>query len=129
MPHRLTRFESKPEPANDAALADALPPFIERFVREDKRARALQLFVPRPRVEWRDLIPMLDTWRARTFTDGVLVPWHATRGVFLVEHDAYSVDTKTALELYVPATDALFVAYGGIFAFVRSQVGEALLFT
>ncbi len=124
-----TRFESKPEAASDIALADALPPFIDRFVREDKRARARQLFVPRATVEWRDLIAMLDTWRARTYTDVELVPWHATRGVFLVDQDAYSVDTKTALGLYVPKTDALFVAYGGIFAFVRSQVGETLLFT
>ncbi len=108
--------ESKPEAASDVALADALPPIIDRFVREDKRVRARQLFVPRPTsVEWRDLIAMLDTWRGGPTPMSMLSAmardtWRVPR-----RSDAYSVDTKTALGLYVPKTDALFVAYG-IFA-------------
>jgi len=107
----------------------AIKPFIDRFVVEDKRARAVTLFVPKqPRAEWNELIRMIDTHRGRTFKADELDEWHATRGVFLVDRDAFSVSTKDALGLYVTG-ESLFIAYGGMFAVVHEKVGASLLLT
>jgi hypothetical protein len=123
------RFDPMPERATEAALDMAMRPFIERFIKEDKRARATSLFMPKqPRIEWRDVLPLVDPRRGRTYHDHDLKPWHAVRGVFLVDHDAFSIDAKAALGLYV--TDPwLFVAYTATFAVIHYEVGESLLFT
>lgn len=123
------RFDPMPELATAAALDMALNPFIERFVKEDKRARATSLFVPKQtKTEWRDVLPLVDTRRGRTYTDKDLQPWSAVRGVFLVDKDAFSVDAKTALGLYVK-DPWLFIAYTATFAVLHYEVGQSLLFT
>ena len=50
------------------------------------------------------------------------------RGVFLVENEAYSVATQTAMGLYVKE-DSLFIAYSATFAVVRYHTGNPLLLT
>jgi hypothetical protein len=123
------RFDPMPERATDAALDMAMRPFIERFVKEDKRARAASLLLPKhARVEARELLPLIDTRRGRTYAEADLAPWHVVRGVFLVDKDAFSIDAKGAFGLYV--TDPwLFVAYTATFAVIHYEVGQALLFT
>jgi len=129
MPNR-PRFTPSPELATETALDMALRPFIERLVREDKRERAVAHFLPKlEKSSYHELITSLDTSRARPSTDGVLDQWNGVRGVFLVDHEAYSVTTQTAMQLYVTGADALFVAYGGTFAVVRYQTGSPLLLT
>jgi hypothetical protein len=119
------RFDPMPEPATVAALDMTLQPFVERFVRTDRRARAAALM---DKHAWRDVMPLLDTSRARTYTDQDLQPWHAVRGVFLVDKDAFSLDTKTAFGLYV--TDPwLFIAYSATFAVMHEPGAQSLLFT
>jgi len=68
-----------PEPASEAALEMTLRPLVERFVREDRRPRALSLM---EKHSWRELLPLLDTSRGRTYTQQDLQPWHAVRGVY-----------------------------------------------
>jgi len=123
------RFDPMPPAANDVALDGAVRPFIERFIREDKRERALGLFLPKAAAtEWRGLIHMIDERRARTFAPTELVPWNAVRGVFFVGKDAWSVSSETAAGLYV-TEDAMFIAYSAQFATVRSEHGAPLLLT
>jgi hypothetical protein len=125
MPQR--RFDPMPETASEVALDQALRPFIERFVSADKRTHAASVYLPnKTRHEWRGLISMIDRQRGRTFEDTELVPWHAVRGVFLVDKDAYSVDTRTAMGLYVK-DEAMFVAYGSTFAVALGTGGRLLL--
>ncbi len=113
-----------PETASEAALELTLQPFVERFVREDKRARAVALMAKHA---WRELIPLLDLTRGRTYTEQDLKGWHDVRGVFLVDKDAFSLDAKTAFGLY--ATDPwLFISYRATFA-VTHEHGGSLLFT
>ena len=133
------RFVPMPETATDAALEMALKPFVERFVKEEKRERASSLLFGRtsaapgssarqPRVECRDLLPLIDTKRGRTYTDPDLAPWHAVRGIFLVDKDVFSVDAKTALGLYV-RDPWIFIAYTATFAVAHWEVGQSLLLT
>ena len=71
---------------------------------------------------------LLDTTRCRTYTEPDLQPWHAVRGVFLVDKDAFSLDAKTAFGLYV--TDPwLFIAYRASFAVIHEPRVRSLLFT
>src|SRR5947209_398420 len=100
-----------PETASEVALSMTLRPLVDRFVREDRRARALSLF---EKHAWCDVLPLLDTSRGRTYTDNDLKPWHAVRGVYLVDKDAYSLDAKTALALYTKEP-WLFIAYSATF--------------
>lgn len=123
------RFDPSPTIATEAALDMAVKPFIERFVREELRDKALAAFVPKDaRHHWGDLVHMIDTSRARPYEAGALAPWNAVRGVFLVEDEAYSVETQTATGLYV-VEDALFVAYRATFAVARFANGKPLLLT
>ena len=126
------RFDPSPTVATDAAIEMAVQPFIDRFVKPDKRERAIAHFLgspPRqPKASWHELIQMTDNARARPYAPGVLEPWNAVRGVFLVDHEAYSVTTQTAMGLYV-LEDALFIAYRGTFAVVRYTTGAPLLLT
>lgn len=123
------RFDPSPAVATDAALEMAVQPFIERFVRPDKRERATTLFLPKqPKASWHELIQMIDTTRARPYAAGALEPWNAVRGVFVVDHDAYSITTQAAMGLYV-TEDSMFVAYSGTFAVVRYHNGSPLLLT
>ena len=65
---------------------------------------------------------------AQTFVEADLKPWHAVRGVFLVDKDAFSVDAKTATGYYV--TDPwLFVSYGATFAVIHDEGRHSLLYT
>lgn len=129
MPNKQQRFDPSPTIATEAGLETAVRPFIERFVKEDRREKALAHFVPKqPKASWHDLIPMIDTARARAYSPGVLEPWNAVRGVFLVDHEAYSVTTQTAMGLYV-LEDSMFIAYRGTFAVVRYTTGSPLLLT
>jgi hypothetical protein len=123
------RFDPMPERTTDAALDLALRPFVDRFIEEERRARARTVLTPKHgRIDWRDVIPLLDTRRARVFEARDLEPWHAVRGVFLVDHDAFSVDAKTMSSYYV--TDPwMFVSYGATFAVVREEHGHSLLYT
>ena len=74
------------------------------------------------------MLPFVDTKRGRTYSDRDLQPWHAVRGVFLVDKDAFSIDAKTAFGLYV--TDPwLFIAYSATFAVIRDEAARSLLFT
>lgn len=124
------RFDPSPEIATETALEMALRPFIDRFVKEEKRERAVAHFLPKKDISsYHELMTSLDTTRARPCPAGALEPWNAVRGVFLVDHDAYSVTAQTALGLYVGASDSLFVAYSGTFAVVRSATGSPLLLT
>lgn len=119
------RFDPMPEPASDAALAMTLRPLVERFVREDKRPRALALM---DKHAWRDVLPLLDTSRGRTYTQHDLEPWHAVRGVYLVDKDAFSLDAKTAFGLYT-TEPWLFIAYSATFAVAHDHGAGSLLFT
>ena len=123
------RFDPMPERASDAALAMALTPFVERFVEEDKRTRARAALTPKHgRLDWRDVLQLVNTRRGRTFNGTDLEPWHAVRGVFLVDKDAFAVDAKTVTGYYV--TDPwLFVSYGATFAVIHDVGGHALLYT
>ena len=114
-----------PEHASKAALEMTLRPFVDRFVREDRRGRAAAVM---ERHAWSDLMPLLDTARGRTYTDEDLRPWHAVRGVFLVDKDAFSVDAKTAFGLYVKES-WLFIAYSATFAVAHEPGAHSLLFT
>ncbi len=123
------RFDPSPTLATEAALDMAVKPFIERFVRADHQAKALAAFVPKdPKHPWGDLVRMIDTTRARPYEPGTLAPWNAVRGVFLVEHEEYSVATQTAMGLYV-VEDSLFIAYRATFAVARFASGQPLLLT
>lgn len=123
------RFDPSPTVATEAALEMAVQPFIDRFVKDDKRERAAALFlVKQPKASWHELIQMIDTSRARPYEAGALEPWNAVRGVFLVDHEAYSVTTQTAMGLYV-LEDSLFIAYRGTFAVARYHTGKPLLMT
>ncbi|MDB4964134.1 MAG: hypothetical protein JWP01_4133 [Myxococcales bacterium] len=123
------RFDPSPTLATDVGLETAVRPFIERFVKADKRERATAHYLPKqPKASWHELIQMIDTTRARPYSLGVLEPWNAVRGVFLVDHDAYSVATEKAMGLYV-LEDSLFIAYHGTFAVVRYDTGTPLLLT
>ena len=123
------RFDPWPEKANDAALDLALRPFVDRFVEEDKQARARAALTPKAgRIEWRDVLKLMNTRRGQTFVEADLKPWHAVRGVFLVDKDAFSVDAKTATGYYV--TDPwLFVSYGATFAVIHDEGRHSLLYT
>jgi len=123
------RFDPSPTLATDVGLETAIRPFIERFVKTDKRDKALAQFAPKqPKASWHELIQMIDTTRARPYAAGALEPWNAVRGVFLVDHEAYAVTTQTAMGLYV-LEDSLFVAYRSTFAVVRYDTGTPLLLT
>jgi len=123
------RFDPSPTLATDVGLETAIPPFIERFVKADKRERAMSQFAPKQaKASWHELIQMIDTSRARPYAPGALEPWNAVRGVFLVDHEAYAVTTQTAMGLYV-VEDSLFIAYRSTFAVVRYDTGTPLLLT
>jgi hypothetical protein len=123
------RFDPSPALATDTGLETAVRPFIERFVKEDRRERAVSHFLPKqPKASWHELIQLIDTARARPYAPAVLEPWHDVRGVFVIDHDAYAVTTQAAMELYV-LEDALFIAYHGTFAVVRYASGKPLLLT
>lgn len=118
-----------PERASDAALDMALRPFVDRFVEEDRRARARVALAPKHgHFDWRDVLQLVNTRRGRTFATDELKPWHAVRGVFLVDRDAFSVDAKTVIGYYV--TDPwLFVSYGATFAVIHDDGRHSLLYT
>ncbi|MGE0395659.1 MAG: hypothetical protein AB7T06_02950 [Kofleriaceae bacterium] len=123
------RFDPSPTIATEAALEMAIVPFIDRFVKPELREKATAVFLPKnERHPWGDLVHMIDTTRARPYEPGVLAPWNAVRGVFLVEHEAYSVATQTAMGLYV-VEDSLFIAYRATFAVARYASGKPLLLT
>lgn len=123
------RFDPSPTIATDAAIEMAITPFIERFIKAENKAKATSLYLPKhDKASWSDLVTMIDTSRARPYAPGMLEPWNAVRGVFLVEHEAYSVSTQTAMGLYV-VEDSLFVAYRGTFAVARYATGTPLLLT
>ena len=123
------RFDPSPTLATDVGLETAVVPFIDRFVKADKRDRAIALFAPKQeKASWHELIQMIDTSRARPYEPGALEPWNAVRGVFLVDHEAYSVTTQTAMGLYV-LEDSIFIAYRSTFAVVRYDTGTPLLLT
>ncbi|MBA3453333.1 MAG: hypothetical protein H0T42_09605 [Deltaproteobacteria bacterium] len=132
MPNKQQRFDPSPTLATDVGLETAIQPFIDRFVKEEKRERATALFISiapkQDKASWHELIQMIDTSRARPYAPGVLEPWNAVRGVFLVDHEAYAVTTQTAMGLYV-LEDSLFVAYRSTFAVVRYKTGAPLLLT
>ena len=118
-----------PERASDAALDMALRPFVERFVKEDKRSRAATMLAAKHgRIDWHDVLQLIDLRRGSTYSDADLEPWHAVRGVFLVGNDAFALDAKTAFGLYV-TEPSLFVAYGATFAVTRDAHGHSLLLT
>jgi hypothetical protein len=123
------RFEPMPERANEVALDMALRPFVDRFVEEDKRARARAALTPKHgRFDWHAVLQLITTRRGRTFAQDELKPWHAVRGVFLVDRDAFSVDAKAVADYYV--TDAwMFVSYGATFAVIHDEAGHSLLYT
>jgi hypothetical protein len=123
------RFDPSPTLATEAGLETAIRPFIERFVKADKRERANAQFLPKqPKASWHELIQLIDTARARPYESGVLEPWNAVRGVFLVDHESYAVTTQIAMGLYV-LEDSLFIAYRGTFAVARYATGSPLLLT
>ena len=129
MPQTKHRFDPSPTVATDVGLETAVRPFIDRFVKTDKHDRAIALFAPKQeKASWHELIQMIDTTRARPYAPGVLEPWNAVRGVFLVDHEAYAVTTQTAMGLYV-LEDSLFIAYRSTFAVVRYDTGTPLLLT
>lgn len=124
------RFSPSPELATETALDMALRPFIERLVKDDKRERAVSHFLPKKeKSSYHELITSIETTRARPSTAEELAQWKTVRGVFLIDHEAYSTTTETAMSLYIPGADAMFVAYGGTFAVVRYQSGQPLLLT
>ena len=115
------------EHATDAGLDQALAPFLDRFVREDKRTKAQSHIARR---EWPELMSLIDTRRGRALTpgDGSLDPWHQVRGVFLVGRDAYALTTEEAMKLRTTGV-TLFVAYGATFAVSHDHHGAPLLLT
>ena len=117
-------------PATEAALALTIKPFIERFVQPERSAKALSHFVPREaRANWGDLAHMFDNARARPLEAKTIEPWHAVRGVLLVEHEAYSMSVEDAMKLYI-AQDSLFVSYEATFAIARfANHGAPMLLT
>jgi len=123
------RFDPMPERASDAALDMALRPFVDKFIDEDKRTRARAAFTPKSgRLEWREILKLVNTRRGQTFAEADLEPWLGVRGVFLVDKDAYTVDAKTATGYYV--TDPwVFVSYGATFAVIRDEGKHSLLYT
>jgi hypothetical protein len=123
------KFEPMPERANEVALDLALRPFVERFIDEDKRARARVMLTPKQgHLEWREVLPLVNTRRGRTFNDHELTPWHSVRGVFLVDRDAFSVDAKTVTTYYL-TEPWLFVSYGATFAVIQDEGRHSLLYT
>lgn len=129
MVSKQQRFDPSPTLATDVGLETAIGPFIDRFVKTEKRERAIALFAPKQdKASWHELIQMIDTSRARPYAPDFLEPWNAVRGVFLVDHEAYAVTTQTAMGLYV-LEDSLFVAYRSTFAVVRYDTGTPLLLT
>lgn len=123
------RFDPSPPEATEVALDMAVRPFVEKFVRADKRERATSLYLPRPpRASWHELIAMVDTQRAQLCTPEVLAPWDAVTGVLLVAHEAYTVSAKEAMTLYL-TEDAVFAAYRGTFAVIRYTNAQPLLLT
>ncbi|HEY4240491.1 MAG TPA: hypothetical protein VGM88_11785 [Kofleriaceae bacterium] len=121
------RFDPMPPAATSAALDLALRPFCERFVREDRRERASAAF-GKPKCDWAAFARDVDTRRGRTYATAELTPWHATPGVFLIEHDAFSLPLDKALELYAPGA-WLFVSYGATFAVLHDPKAASLLLT
>lgn len=123
------RFDPMPERANDVALEMALRPFVDKFIDDEKRARARSAFTPKHgHLDWRDVLQLVNTRRGRTFASDELTPWHAVRGVFLVDRDAFAVDAKTVTQYYV--TDPwLFVSYGATFALIQDERRHSLLYT
>ena len=125
MPHT----EARPELANQTALDQAIRPFIDRFIREDKRDRANAILASHtPRTEWRELISWVDTSRGRALTDDSLTPWHTVRGVYLSGKEAYSVSTAEAMKLR-SVDHTLFISYGATFAVNHDHHGAPLLLT
>ena len=123
------RFEPSPPEATQAALDMAVQPFVEKFVRTDKRERATTLYLPKQaKASWHELIGMVDTHRARPCTPEALAAWDAVTGVLLVAHEAYTVSAKEAMSLYL-TEDAVFAAYRGTFAVIRYTNGQPLLLT
>jgi hypothetical protein len=121
------RFDPMPPAASGAALDLALRPFAERFVQPDRREKALAL-LGKPRPDWRELGRYVDPRRGRPYQPADLGEWKAVTGVFLVEHDAFSLDASAALALYVPG-EKLFVSYGATFALLHDATGGSLLLT
>ena len=123
------RFDNQTA-ASEAALDLTIKPFIDRFVQEERRAKALSHFVPREaRASWGDLAHMFDNARARPLEASAIQPWHAVRGVFLIEHEAYSMAVEDAMKLYVPQ-DSLFISYEATFAIARyASHGAPMLLT
>lgn len=118
-----------PERTTDAALDLALRPFVDRFVDEERRDRARAMLTPKQgRLDWTAVLMLLDTKRARVLETRDLEPWNAVRGVFLVDHDAFSVDAKTMASYYV-TEPWMFVAYGATFAIVHEGHGRSLVYT
>ncbi|MEO8551626.1 MAG: hypothetical protein ABI678_16725 [Kofleriaceae bacterium] len=123
------RFDPMPERTTEAALDLALRPFVDRFIDEERRARARTVLTQKHgRMDWSGVMPLLDIRRARVFETRDLEPWNAVRGVFLVDHDAFSIDAKTMASYYVP-DPWMFVAYGATFAVVHEGHGQSLLYT
>lgn len=123
------RFEPSPPEATQAALDMAVQPFVEKFVRADKRDRATGMYLPKQaKASWHELIAMVDTHRARPCTPDALAPWDSVTGVLLVAHEAYTVSAKEAMTLYL-TEDAIFAAYRGTFAVIRYTNGQPLLLT
>jgi hypothetical protein len=123
------RFDPMPERATEVGLDMALRPFVERFIDEDKRARARAAFASKHgHFDWRDVLPLVNTRRGRTFATDELKPWHAVRGVLFVDRDAFSLDAKTVTEAYL-TEPWLFVSYGATFAVIHDERRHSLLYT
>lgn len=129
MPNKQHRFDPMPPVATETALDSAIRPFVDRLVREDKRERARAHFLPKlEKASYHELVTSIDMARARPYAPEVLDGWKGVRGVFLVDHDAYSLAIEEAMALYL-REDAIFIAYGANFAVVRYQTGQPLLVT
>lgn len=123
----MTASKITHEHATETGLDEALKPFVDRFVKDDKRVRASAVVTKR---EWPELMSLIDTRRGRAITpgDASLTPWNKVRGVFLVGRDAYSVTAEEAMQLRTTGT-TLFVAYGATFAVSHDHHGAPLLLT